>query len=77
MPQGLKRPAAPVLFIVMTKKHPGFKAVSGKIAKEYEAKGMSDKKAKEVGAAIAANAARNASLKAKKANPALKKVKGK
>lgn len=35
------------------KKHPGFKAVSGKITKEYEKKGVSDKKAKEIGVATA------------------------
>lgn len=58
----------------MTKKHLGFKAVEGKIAKEYEAKGVSKKKAEKIGGAIAASAARNASPKAKKANPALKKV---
>jgi len=61
----------------MSKKHPGFDKVSGGIAKEYEAKGMSKKKAEKVGDAVAASAARNASAKAKKANPALKKVKGK
>ncbi len=59
----------------MTKKHPGFKAVEGKIAKEYEAKGMSKKKAEKVGGAVAANAARKASPVAKKANPKLKNVK--
>lgn len=58
-------------------KHPGFGKVEGKIAKEYEAKGVGAKKAKEIGGAIAASAARNASPAAKKANPSLKKVKGK
>ena len=48
-------------------KHPGFKAVQGKI----ECEGYS----KKVAGAILANATRNASSGAKKANPALKKVK--
>jgi len=50
-----------------TKKHPGFKAVQGKIEKEGYSK-------KEAGA-ILANATRKASSSAKKANPKLKKVK--
>lgn len=50
------------------KSHPGFKAVQSKIQKE----GYS----KRAAGAILANATRNASAKAKKANPALKKVKG-
>ena len=54
---------------IMVKKHPGFKAVQGKI----EGEGYS----KQAAGAILANATRNASAKAKKANPALKKVKGK
>ncbi len=49
------------------KAHPGFKAVTAKIAKS---EGVS----KEAAAAIAASAARNASAKAKKANPRLNKV---
>lgn len=53
----------------MAKAHPGFKAVQAKIAK----KGGYSKKA---AGAILANATRNASAKAKKANPRLKKVKG-
>ena len=61
----------------MTEKHPGFKAVEGKIAREYEKKGISPKKAEAIGGAVAANAARKASPAAKKANPSLKKVKGK
>jgi len=51
------------------KKHPGFKAVQGKI----EGEGYSKKAA----GAILANATRKASVKAKKANPKLNKVKGK
>jgi hypothetical protein len=51
----------------MAKKHPGFKAVAAKIAKE----GYSKKSA----GAILANATRNASAKAKRSNPKLKKVK--
>lgn len=51
------------------KKHPGFKSVQKKIEKE----GYS----KESAGAILANASRGASGKAKKANPKLKKVKGK
>jgi len=52
------------------KKHPGFKAVQNKIAKK---EGVS----KDAAGAILANASRKASAKAKRANPALKKVKGK
>lgn len=51
-----------------SKAHPGFKAVQKKIAKRY---GM-----KRAGA-ILASASRNASAKAKKANPRLKRVRGK
>jgi hypothetical protein len=61
----------------MATKHPGFAAVSNKIAQSYIKKGMSKEKAKQVGAGAAANAARNASKSAKKANPNLKHVKGK
>lgn len=49
-----------------TKKHPGFKAVQGKIKKE----GYSKKSA----GAILASASRNASASAKRSNPRLKKV---
>jgi hypothetical protein len=52
----------------MGKAHPGFKAVQSSIAKKY---GM-----KSAGA-ILASATRKASAKAKKANPKLKRVKGK
>ena len=48
--------------------HPGFKAVQGKIEKE----GYS----KQAAGAILANSSRNASAKAKKANPKLNKVGG-
>jgi hypothetical protein len=48
-------------------KHPGFKAVQGKIAKE----GYS----KEAAGAILASATRKASASAKAKNPKLKKVK--
>jgi len=54
----------------MSVKHPGFKAVQNKIAKK---EGIS----KNAAGAILANASRNASKAAKKANPKLKKVKGK
>ena len=57
-------------------KHPGFDKVSNNIAKEYEKKGMSKKKAEEIGDATAVKIARNASPAAKKANPNLKHVKG-
>jgi hypothetical protein len=50
-------------------KHPGFKAVQSKVQSE----GYS----KKVAGAIVAAAARGASAKAKKANPRLKRVKGK
>lgn len=53
----------------MSKKHPGFDAVKNKIAKK---EGVSD----EAAAKILASSSRNASKKAKKANPNLKKVKG-
>jgi hypothetical protein len=49
------------------KKHPGFKAVQKKVAKKY---GM------KAAGRIVASAARNASKKAKRANPRLKRVKG-
>jgi hypothetical protein len=52
-----------------TKKHPGFKAVQNKIAKEQ---GIS----KESAGAILASSSRNASRKAKAKNPNIKKVKG-
>ena len=50
-------------------KHPGFKAVQARIAKKGGVSG------KAAGAILAASS-RNASAKAKKANPNLKKVKG-
>lgn len=53
-----------------SKKHPGFAAVQKKIAKK---EGISEKKA----GAILANSTRHASKAAKKANPHLKRVKGK
>lgn len=53
-----------------SKKHPGFKAVQSRIAAKQ---GVSQKAA----GAILASATRNASPAAKKANPNLKKVKGK
>jgi hypothetical protein len=54
----------------MSKGHPGFKAVQDRIAKKQ---GISKKKA----GAILASSSRKASAKAKKANPRLKRVKGK
>lgn len=48
-------------------KHPGFKAVQGKVEKEGYGK--------KAAGAIVANAARKASPKAKKSNPKLNKVK--
>ena len=54
----------------MAGKHPGFQAVQDKIAKK---EGVS----KNSAGAILASATRKASSKAKKANPNLKKVKGK
>ena len=52
-----------------SKAHPGFKAVAAKIGKKY---GSAKK-----GAAILAASTRKASKKAKKANPRLKRVRGK
>lgn len=52
------------------KAHPGFKAVQAKISKQE------DIPMKNAGA-ILASASRNASTKAKTANPNLRKVKGK
>ena len=52
----------------MAKKHPGFKAVAAKIAKE---EGISEDRA----SAILAASSRGASKSAKKANPRLKRVK--
>ncbi len=54
----------------MAKSHPGFKAVQSDIAKK---EGIS----KDRAGAILANSSRNASPAAKRANPNLKKVKGK
>jgi hypothetical protein len=54
----------------VAKKHPGFKAVQSKIAAKQ---GIS----KDRAGAILANSTRNASPAAKRANPNLKKVKGK
>lgn len=54
----------------MGKKHPGFKAVANKVAAK---EGIS----KERASAIIAASSRGASKSAKKANPALKRVKGK
>ncbi len=51
-------------------KHPGFEKVSSKIARE---RGVSPERAD----AILAASTRKASAKAKKANPRLKRVKGK
>lgn len=51
-------------------KHPGFKAVAASISKK---EGIS----KDRAGAILASASRGASAAAKKANPALKRVKGK
>jgi hypothetical protein len=53
----------------MAKSNPGFKAVASKISKK---EGVSKKAA----GAILAKSTRNASKSAKKANPALKRVKG-
>jgi len=53
----------------MKSKHPGFSKIADKIAKK---EGVS----KERASAMLASASRNASAKAKKANPRLKKVKG-
>lgn len=53
----------------MAAKHPGFKAVAAKIQSKYPGE-------PGAGARIAAAAARNASAKAKRKNPALRRVKG-
>lgn len=53
----------------MASKHPGFKAVQSKIAKQQ---GVS----KQAAGAILASATRKASASAKKANPRLKRVAG-
>lgn len=53
----------------MASKHPGFKSVQNDIAKK---EGIS----KDRAGAILAASSRNASAKAKKANPRLKRVKG-
>lgn len=52
-----------------SKKHPGFAKIQSKIQKEGYTKDQAG--------AILANSSRNASKKAKKANPRLNKVKGK
>jgi len=56
-------------------KHPGFKKVQSSIAKETNPRTGKPYGAKKAGA-ILANRTRNASAKAKKNNPRLKKVKG-
>lgn len=56
--------------LMAAKKHPGFKAVQAKIAAR---EGISKKRA----GAILAASSRNASAKAKRANPRLKRVGGK
>jgi hypothetical protein len=48
-------------------KHPGFAAIQGKVAKKYGSKAAG---------AILASSTRNASAKAKKKNPRLRKVRG-
>ena len=53
----------------MSKKHPGFNAVAGKIERK---EGVSKEEADK----MLASSTRNASAKAKKANPDLKHVKG-
>lgn len=58
------------VMVVTKKSHPGFKAVQAKIAAKQ---GIS----KERAGAILASATRKASPAAKKANPRLKRVKGK
>jgi|GEM_PF-1632258 len=57
-----------------TAKHPGFKAVQSKIARQQVAKGVSADEAKERAGAILASSTRKASAKAKKKNPFLKRV---
>lgn len=54
---------------ILSKKHPGFKAVASKIAAK---EGVSAKSAR----AILAASSRKASASAKKKNPRLKRVKG-
>lgn len=54
----------------MARKHPGFKSVQKQIAKKG---GYSEEQA----GAILASSSRHASAKAKKANPRLRRVKGK
>lgn len=51
----------------MAKAHPGFKAVQAKIAKTY---------GNDAAGAILASKTRKASMKAKKANPRLNRVRG-
>jgi len=60
----------------MAKKHRGFKAVQTEIAGKTNPK-TGKPYGKRAAGAILANAARNASPAAKRANPRLKKVKGK
>lgn len=57
------------------KAHPGFSSVQGKVAKEKNPK-TGKPYGKKVAGKIVADAARNASKKAKAKNPRLKKVKG-
>jgi hypothetical protein len=57
-----------IIVLIMTTKHPGFKAVQNSIAKKQ---GISKKAA----GAILASSTRNASVAAKRKNPRLKRVK--
>jgi hypothetical protein len=58
------------------RKHPGFKSVANKAAARYRRKGVPAAQAKKWAYGGIANAARHASLRAKKANPNLRRVKG-
>lgn len=62
--------------MAVKKQHRGFKAVQAQVAKEKNPK-TGKPYGKKVAGAIVANTARKASKAAKKANPRLKKVKGK
>lgn len=59
----------------MRNAHPGFKAVASRAAARYRAKGVTAKTAARWAAGGIANASRKASLRSRKANPRLRRVK--
>ena len=59
-----------------TNPHIGFKAAAERIAQRLQGKGITSGEAKKRAGSILASSSRHASMRAKKANPRLKKIKG-